>query len=123
MARSGATAVSFDVPLGAEIQGGLTKAAPIRLVISDVDGTLLDQNKQVTARAIAAIKALEQAGIAFTIISARPPKAMKQLCDELELKTPFACFNGAMVCSPKLEVLSEKLMTPRSSTHSAQIIV
>ena len=96
---------------------------PIRFVISDVDGTLLDQEKRVTARAKEAVKALRAAGIGFTFVSARPPKAMRPLAEELELEQPFASFNGAMVCSPSLEVLSQKLMTRRSSTHASQVIV
>jgi Cof subfamily protein (haloacid dehalogenase superfamily) len=99
------------------------EAKRIKLVISDVDGTLLDDHKQLTARAKDAVRALRAAGIAFTFISARPPKAMKPLAEELELDQPFAAFNGAMLCSPSLEVLSQKLMTKRSSSHSAQLIV
>lgn len=98
-------------------------AKAIRLVISDVDGTLLDDQKQVTPRAKEAVKALRAAGIGFTFVSARPPKALKPLAEELEVDQPFVSFNGAMVCSPSLEVLSQKLMTQRSSTHSAQLIV
>jgi hydroxymethylpyrimidine pyrophosphatase-like HAD family hydrolase len=48
---------------------------------------------------------------------------MGPLAEELELDKPFASFNGAMVCSPTLEVLSEKLMTRHSSTHASQLIV
>jgi Cof subfamily protein (haloacid dehalogenase superfamily) len=102
---------------------GEVAAHPIRFVISDVDGTLLDGEKKLTARAKAAVRALRAAGIGFTFISARPPKAMQPLAAELELDQPFASFNGAMVCSPNLEVLSQKLMTRRSSTHASQLIV
>ena len=97
--------------------------APIRFVISDVDGTLLDDQKKVTDRAKAAVKALKAAGIGFTFVSARPPKAMQPLAEELELEQPFAAFNGAMVCSPSIEVLSQKLMTRHSAAHSSQLIV
>lgn len=102
---------------------GERQAKPIKLVISDVDGTLLDDQKKLTPRAKEAVHALRNAGISFTFISARPPKAMKPLAEELELDQPFAAFNGAMLCSPTLEVISQKLMTQRSSTHSAQLIV
>ena len=99
-------------------------AAPkIRLVLSDVDGTLLDTSKKVTARAREAVRSLKAAGIGFTIVSARPPRALQPLVEELELEQPFVCFNGAMVCSPRIEVLSQKLMTRRSSSHASQIIV
>lgn len=108
--------------LPAEVQRE-ADAKAIRFVISDVDGTLLDADKKVTERAKEAVKSLKSAGIGFTFVSARPPKAMQPLIEELELDQPFACFNGAMVCSPTLEVLSQKLMTHRSSTHASQLII
>ncbi len=43
---------------------------PIRLVVSDVDGTLVDPDKKLRAATIAAVKRLEAAGVGFTIISA-----------------------------------------------------
>ena len=69
------------------------------------------------------MRLLRAAGIGFTFVSARPPKAMQPLAEELELDQPFASFNGAMICSRELEVLSQKLMTHHSSTHASQLIV
>ena len=51
----------------------------IRLVIADVDGTLVTQDKVLTARAIEAVKRLRNAGIAFTLTSGRPPLGIKML--------------------------------------------
>jgi Cof subfamily protein (haloacid dehalogenase superfamily) len=99
------------------------ETSAIRFVISDVDGTLLDGDKKLTVRAKEAVRRLRAAGIGFTFVTARPPKAMRPLTEELELDRPFASFNGAMICSPTLEVLSEKLMTRHSSTHASQLIV
>lgn len=45
----------------------------IRLVIADVDGTLVTQDKVLTARAMEAVKRLRNADIAFTVTSGRPP--------------------------------------------------
>jgi len=45
----------------------------IRLVIADGDGTLVTQDKVLTARAIEAVKRLRNANIAFTLTSGRPP--------------------------------------------------
>ena len=42
----------------------------IKLVVSDVDGTLLTRSKNVTDRARAAVQRLHEAGIGFTIVSA-----------------------------------------------------
>ena len=48
----------------------------ISAVLSDVDGTLLTSEKILTDRAQAAVAALHASGIAFAIISARPPRGM-----------------------------------------------
>ena len=43
----------------------------IALVVSDVDGTLVTHDKRLTDKAKAAVKKLEDNGIAFTITSSR----------------------------------------------------
>src|SRR4029079_8186529 len=48
----------------------------IKLVVSDVDGTLLTKHKTLTDRAKAAIGRLGAAGIGFTIVSSRPTVGM-----------------------------------------------
>ncbi len=78
---------------------------PIRLVIADVDGTLVTPDKVLTARASAAVRALQQAGIAFTITSGRPPRGMKMLIDPLQLRHPVAAFNGGVLANPDLSVI------------------
>ncbi|HZD31670.1 MAG TPA: Cof-type HAD-IIB family hydrolase [Candidatus Angelobacter sp.] len=77
----------------------------VTLVISDVDGTLLDDAKQLTPGAPAAVQRLYAAGIRFTLASARPPLMVKWLIDRLAVREPYACFNGALVVSPQGQVL------------------
>ena len=64
----------------------------IRLVIADVDGTLLTTDKVLTERARIAVLELRAAGVAFAITSGRPPLGMKMLVGPLELTTPIAAF-------------------------------
>ena len=47
--------------------------ANIRLLIADIDGTLVTQEKVLTRRSIEAVKRLHNAGVAFAITSGRPP--------------------------------------------------
>ena len=79
----------------------------IRLVVSDVDGTLLTPGKLLTPRAQDAVRRLLGSGIHFTIVSARPPRGMKMLVDALALRDPFAAFNGGLLAGPNLAVLRE----------------
>lgn len=70
---------------------------PIRLVVSDVDGTLVDPDKKLRAATVAAVKRLEAAGVGFTIISARPRSGLGWLADELAIDAPIGAFNGGTV--------------------------
>ena len=79
----------------------------VRLVIADVDGTLVTQEKVLTARAIDAVKRLRDAGIAFSITSGRPPLGMKMLIDPLGLTEPIAAFNGGVFVHPDLSVMTQ----------------
>lgn len=82
----------------------------IRLVIADVDGTLVTKDKILTDRAISAVQALKDAGIAFSITSGRPPKGMKSVIDTLALTHPIAAFNGGVIVRPDLSVLEENYL-------------
>jgi Cof subfamily protein (haloacid dehalogenase superfamily) len=75
---------------------------PVKLLIADVDGTLVTQSKQLTPRAIAAVARLRDAGIAFTVTSGRPPRGMAMLVEPLRLTSPIAAFNGGLLVKPDL---------------------
>lgn len=51
----------------------------IRLVLADVDGTLVTREKILTPRAIRAVHALREKNIIFAITSGRPPRGMEML--------------------------------------------
>jgi HAD superfamily hydrolase (TIGR01484 family) len=69
--------------------------APIELLISDIDGTLVTPDKIATPRTERAVAALAKAGIGFSLISSRPARGMTQLIEQLKVTTPTAAFNGA----------------------------
>ena len=88
-------------------------AQPIRMVIADVDGTLVTQEKVLTERAANAVSHLRQAGIEFSITSGRPPRGMAMLIDPLNLSQPMAAFNGGVLIHPDLAtVVDQKLLPP-----------
>src|SRR6516162_7099883 len=81
---------------------------PIRMLIADVDGTLVTKNKVLTERACQAIAQLRAAGILFGITSGRPPRGMAMLTKPLNLTTPVAAFNGGMLVRPDLTTVIEQ---------------
>jgi Cof subfamily protein (haloacid dehalogenase superfamily) len=87
-------------------------ATKISAVVSDVDGTLVNENKLLTARAIAAVAALHARGINFTIVSSRPTRGLQMLLAPLQIKRPFGSFNGGMITTPDLLSVGERLLSP-----------
>jgi Cof subfamily protein (haloacid dehalogenase superfamily) len=85
-------------------------AAPIRLFLADVDGTLVTQEKVLTDRAIAAVAKLRQAGILFAVTSGRPPRGMSMLVEPLQLTTPIAAFNGGVFVRPDMSVIEQQVI-------------
>jgi Cof subfamily protein (haloacid dehalogenase superfamily) len=80
----------------------------IRLLLSDVDGTLVDNDKQLSDRAVAAVGQLRDAGILFALTSGRPPRGMAMLVDPLEITTPIAAFNGGLFAHPDMSVIEQR---------------
>jgi len=83
---------------------------PIRLLLADVDGTLVTHDKVFTARAKAAVAKLRSAGIQFAITSGRPPRGMQMLIEPLALTIPIAAFNGGLFVRSDLSVLEQRVL-------------
>ena len=97
--------------------------AAIKLLVADVDGTLLDPQKQLTEAVRHSVQRVKQEGVLFTIISARPPRAVQFLIEALDITEPIACFNGALICTPQYEILQQILMEARDASHVATTIL
>jgi Cof subfamily protein (haloacid dehalogenase superfamily) len=91
-------------------------------VVSDVDGTLVTDDKRLTARARAAVAVLRASGILFSIISARPPRGLRMLLDPLGLTTPVSGFNGGVITTPDLSVITEHLLSPDTARRAADLL-
>jgi Cof subfamily protein (haloacid dehalogenase superfamily) len=79
----------------------------IRLLLSDVDGTLVRSDKSLSERSVEAAEKLREAGIHFAVTSGRPPRGMEMLTEPLSLVTPLAAFNGGLLVEPDMRVLEE----------------
>jgi Cof subfamily protein (haloacid dehalogenase superfamily) len=80
----------------------------IRLLLSDVDGTLVRSDKSLSNASIDAVHALHDAGVHFAVTSGRPPRGMEMLVGPLALRTPLAAFNGGLVVEPEMAVLEQR---------------
>lgn len=92
--------------------------APIALVVSDVDGTLVTRDKRITPRARKAIDDLRARGVFFTIISARPPIGVHHLIQTLDLAGPVGSVNGGAIIRSDLTII-ERLYVPAEAAREA----
>jgi Cof subfamily protein (haloacid dehalogenase superfamily) len=84
----------------------------ISLLLADVDGTLVTEQKVLTERAVAAVAALRERGIRFAITSGRPPRGMAMLVEPLRIDTAIAGFNGGVFVRPDLSVIETRTLAP-----------
>lgn len=99
-------------PVAEAAAGRRPPSRRIRLLISDVDGTLVTPDKIVTPAARAAIDRLRGAGVHFTVVSSRPPRGLLPLVRSIELTEPFAGFNGGAVAGPDGAILRSLHLSP-----------
>lgn len=79
----------------------------VHLVISDVDGTLLNPDGDLSPVNYVAAGRLQQAGVKFSLASARPHFGMQWLTKILDVRSTCAGLNGAVIFEPGGEILSE----------------
>ena len=79
----------------------------LRLVISDVDGTIVTGDKSVAPTTVDAAARLQSAGAALSIVSARPPRGMQYVHDALHLTGLLAGFNGGLLLAPDGSTVAE----------------
>jgi Cof subfamily protein (haloacid dehalogenase superfamily) len=94
----------------------------ISLVLADVDGTLVTEEKVLTQRAQRAVLALQEAGIRFAITSGRPPRGMAMLFDVLNIDTPIAGFNGGLFSNRDLTILEQKSLPADVAREAVDLI-
>ncbi len=80
----------------------------IKLVLADVDGTLVTDDKVLTDRAVDAVRRLGEAGILFALTSGRPPRGTEMLVQPLAITTPVAAFNGGVFVDPDMQMIEQR---------------
>lgn len=93
----------------------------IRLVVSDVDGTLVQPDKSLAASTVAAAGRLRDAGIPLGIVSARPPRGMRWISDELGLAGLLAGFNGGTIMQPDGTVVEQHTVPADAARMTIEI--
>lgn len=97
--------------------------ALIRLIASDLDGTLLRNDGSISARTRDAIRAAKAAGIAFAFVTARPPRHILDLADAAGLTGLAVCSNGAILYDlGSSSVIHREALAPKTARELVQML-
>lgn len=92
--------------------GKIKYSGHVKLIASDIDGTFLGNDKQPSLENKKAVMEAAAAGIPFIFASGRSVWAIHGWIEELELKAPQVCDNGAQIYSPELKKELLRLRMP-----------
>ena len=81
----------------------------IKVILSDIDGTFLKDDKTFTALHAKAIKAVVAKGLKFVFVSARMPEAIYPITDSISMAhTPLISYSGGLVLTEDGETIFDK---------------
>ena len=100
----------------------MTKPEDIRLLLTDVDGTLVNHDKVLSEAAKDAARALRDRGIGLALTSARPPFGVRMLIEPLAIDLPLAGFNGGVLANPDLSVIEQHSIDPDAARKSVKFL-
>ncbi|QHW31766.1 HAD family hydrolase [Paenibacillus rhizovicinus] len=88
----------------------------MRGIVLDLDGTLLNSEKQVSERNLKALLACRQQGMRVVIATGRPPRSVRMLLpSELLEDASFVYYNGALVVDPGAGIESHTPIEPETA--------
>lgn len=84
-----------------------------RLVISDIDGTLLNPAERVAPRTAAAIGRLAERGVIVTLATGRPHRWLQPVVEQLPIRPRCVAANGAVIVDTEAgEIVETHLLEP-----------
>jgi Cof subfamily protein (haloacid dehalogenase superfamily) len=90
--------------------GGGTALGGVRLVATDLDGTVVRRDGTLSARVLAALDAVEDAGVPVVFVTGRPPRWMRPVVEQTGHRGLAVCANGAYVFDLATERVVERFL-------------
>ena len=94
----------------------------IRLLVCDIDGTLVRDDKSLSDGVIAAVERVRNAGLAMSLISARPPSGMLWIAKRLQISDVMGAFNGGTVMRPDGKIVLAEHIEPNCAARAIALL-
>ena len=75
------------------------------LLACDMDGTLLDDSKQIPAENLRALQYFTKQGGRLSLATGRSPHAIGTYIDQLPVNAPYSVMNGSLICDENRQIL------------------
>lgn len=96
----------------------------IKLLVLDIDGTLLNPEGRIAPATLVAIQAARQAGIVVTLATARRYCNTAPLATELGIDCPLILCDGALIVQhPRMELLHSHLLDATVAQQAVDLLV
>lgn len=89
-------------------------------LVSDIDGTLVDNHKQIPQRNREAIARFMDLGGRFTVATGRCPASARFVAEELHINCPAVTHNGAMLADPMDDTVFWESVLPHGYDRVAE---
>src|SRR5579863_6823709 len=101
-----------------------TPPSSIKLLVIDIDGTLLNPEGKISPRTLTAVQAAQQAGIVVTLATARRYCNTVQIARELGLESPLIVYDGALVMGyPDATILHSQPLETEIAQQAVEVLV
>ncbi|MCC3300983.1 HAD family hydrolase [Arthrobacter sp. zg-Y895] len=96
---------------------------PVRLIASDMDGTIVGADNSISDRTVNAFRACMAAGIDVVFVTGRPPRWLDPLRERIGHAGTVICSNGAITYDLAAErVLATRLLPLKQMFAAAEVI-
>src|SRR5689334_1469659 len=90
----------------------------IRLVASDLDGTLLRPDGTISKQTITLLQDIQRAGITVVLVSAQPPRIVRKIAQMARVTGLAICSNGAIIYDLDQEsIIQHTCLLPKLATY------
>jgi Cof subfamily protein (haloacid dehalogenase superfamily) len=94
---------------------------PIRLIATDIDGTLLNNRHELSPRNEQALRQAMKQGIQVVLATGKTFYSAQAIVKQLELTTPGVYVQGLVICGPDGEVLHSQTLPAEAAAQLVQL--
>lgn len=107
----------MQLPLS-EIKSRIKK---VKLIVSDVDGTLVNNSNQIGELTKEIVPKLKKKGVVMSLASQRIYSSLVPIAANLDIEIPLISLNGALVKGRSGEVLSKSVINPQKVAKAVSL--